>query len=111
MRLSFDRAQLFTGADADRQAAARGDETPVPNDIYIVNENPRLRSVSLAEDVKVTGSLALNTYAGDSGVEPTSRTVQQLLGFLKTGQGKQTPFHLVYDRTGLVVSVEEQYVP
>ena len=112
IRLSFDRALFLSGKEADKAAAAHGDETPVPNDYYIVNDNKQLRTVTLASSVKVVGSLGLNSYAGDGDrVEPTARTVDQLLGFLGTEQGKGTGFHLVYGPGGVVVSVEEQYQP
>jgi len=110
--LSFDRALFLTGKQADQAAAGHGDETPVPNDYYIVNDNKLLRTVTLSPTVRVTGSLGLNTYAGDgTRVEPAARTVEQLLGFLGTAQGRATGWHLVYGAGGVVVSVEEQYQP
>jgi hypothetical protein len=110
--LSFDRAIFLTGKEADKAAAAHGFETPVPNDNFIVNDNKLLRTVTLSPSVRVTGSLALNSYAGDgTRVEPAARTLEQLLGFLGTAQGRRTGFHLVYGAGGVVVSVEEQYQP
>jgi hypothetical protein len=111
VRLSFDRAQFLTGDAANRAAAGRGDETPVPNDYYVVNDNRRLRTLALAGDVQVFGSQALNGYAGDRSVEARPRTVPQLLGFVGTAQGKETGFNLVYGSGGVVLRVEEQYQP
>jgi hypothetical protein len=112
IQLSFDRAQFLSGKEADKAAAEHHDETPVPNDYYIVNDNPLLRTVTLSASVRVTGSLGLNSYSGDGDrVEPAARTVEQLLGFLGTEQGKGTGFHLVYGAGGVVVSIEEQYQP
>ena len=51
--LRFDLAYFYTGAEADAQAAARGDETPVPNGYYIVNDNPKLRDLPISPTVKV----------------------------------------------------------
>jgi hypothetical protein len=51
--LVFDLAYFYTGADANREAAERGYPTPVDNDIFIVNENPRLRTLVLAPDVEI----------------------------------------------------------
>jgi len=42
----FDHAYLLSGDDANQAAAERGKETPVPNDSFIVNDNPRLREFS-----------------------------------------------------------------
>lgn len=47
----FDLAYFYRGARADQEAAERGDE--VVNDYYIVNDNPRLRTLRLADDVEV----------------------------------------------------------
>ena len=44
-RAQFDLACFYTGEEANQQAAARGDEVPVPNDVYIVNDNPATRDV------------------------------------------------------------------
>ena len=38
--LRFDRAVLLTGEAADAASAAHGGESPVPNDLYIQNDNP-----------------------------------------------------------------------
>lgn len=51
--LRFDLAYFYTGAEADAQAAAHGDETPVPDGYYIVNDNPKLRDVPISPSVKV----------------------------------------------------------
>jgi hypothetical protein len=113
VRLSFDRAIFLSGEAADKAAAERGDETPVPNDFYIVNDNRLLRTLTLSSAVRVTGSIGLNRFAGEQGdaVQPHARTLEDLLGFLGTGQGRGTPFHLVYGEGGVVLSVEEQYLP
>ena len=49
----FDLAYFLTGEEANQAAADHGDETPVPNDYYIVNDNPSLRTLAVAPDVKV----------------------------------------------------------
>ena len=111
MRLSFDRALFLTGDAANKAAAAHGDETPVPNDYYIVNDNKLLRTVVLSTAVKVVGSLGLNSFAGKAEVQARPRTLKELLGFLGTEQGKQTGFHLTYGSGAVVIRVEEQYQP
>ncbi|HEX6401251.1 MAG TPA: hypothetical protein VF108_12395 [Actinomycetota bacterium] len=49
--VEFDLAYFYVGASAEREAAERDDE--VLNGYYIVNENDRLRTLPLAEDVEV----------------------------------------------------------
>jgi hypothetical protein len=111
VRLKWDRATFLTGEAANKAAAAHGDETPVPNDYYIVNDNPKLRVLVLASTVDVFGSIALNEDAGDAGVELKRRTVAELLHFLKRTDSRSTGFHLRLDAAGRVTRVEEQYVP
>nr|NLI51234.1 hypothetical protein [Propionibacterium sp.] len=54
-RLSVDFVLFLTGWEAEDAAAARGDESPPPNDYYIVNDTPTIRefSVQLGIDVHV----------------------------------------------------------
>jgi pyruvate/2-oxoglutarate dehydrogenase complex dihydrolipoamide acyltransferase (E2) component len=106
--LRFDRAVLLNGKAADAASAAHGGESPVPNDYYIQNDNPRLREVAIADQVKVIGSQQLT---GSQGPKPTS--LKALLTFVHNGGplAAATPFHLTYNANGLVVRVQEQYVP
>jgi pyruvate/2-oxoglutarate dehydrogenase complex dihydrolipoamide acyltransferase (E2) component len=43
-QIVIDYVQVLGGAEANAAAAAHGDETPVPNDYYVVNDNPKLRT-------------------------------------------------------------------
>ena len=106
--LRFDRAVLLTGKAADDASAAHGGESPVPNDIYIQNDNPRLRQVAVLDQATVIGSQQLS---GNSDPQPSS--LKALLAFLSDGgpEVAATPFHLKYDANGLVVRIQEQYIP
>jgi hypothetical protein len=106
--LRFDRAVLLTGKAADDASAAHGGESPVPNDYYIQNDNPRLREVVIADQATVVGSQQLT---GSPGPNPSS--LKALLTFVHNGgpQAAATPFHLKYDDNGFVVRVQEQYLP
>jgi hypothetical protein len=50
-RVRFDLAYFYQGQRAEREAAERGDE--VVSGYYIVNDNPRLRTLPLADEVEV----------------------------------------------------------
>lgn len=50
-RIRFDLAYFYQGQRAEREAAERGDE--VVSGYYIVNDNPRLRTLLLADEVEV----------------------------------------------------------
>jgi hypothetical protein len=51
--VSFDLAFLLTGDEANAEAEKRGYPTPVDNDYFIVNDNPKLRLLPLADDIEV----------------------------------------------------------
>ena len=106
--LRFDRAVLLTGKAADAASAAHGGESPVPNDYYIQNDNPRLRDLAIVDQATVIGSQALT---GSPGPNPSS--LKALLTFVHKGgpQVAATPFRIRYDDNGLVVRVQEQYLP
>lgn len=50
-KVRFDLAYFYQGDRAEREAAERGDE--VVSGYYIVNDNPRLRTLRVADDVEV----------------------------------------------------------
>jgi hypothetical protein len=106
--LRFDRAVLLTGKAADDASAAHGGESPVPNDIYIQNDNSRLRDLVIVDQATVVGSQQLT---GRPGSNPSS--LKALLTFVHKGgpQLAATPFHLRYDDNGMVIRVQEQYLP
>ena len=51
--LAFDLACFYTGEEANEQAAQRGYEVPVPNDVYIVNDNTKLRNLTVDTSVEL----------------------------------------------------------
>jgi len=106
--LRFDRAILLNGDAADAASAAHGGESPVPNDYYIQNDNPRLRDLAIANQITVVGSQQLT---GSPGPKPIS--LKALLTFVDKGGPlvAHTPFHLTYNDHGLVTRIKEQYVP
>jgi hypothetical protein len=106
--LRFDRAVLLTGKAADAASAAHGGESPVPNDLYIQNDNPRLRDLAIVDQATVVGSQQLT---GSPGPNPSN--LKTLLRFVHRGGPRvaATPFHLTYNDNGLVVRVQEQYLP
>jgi hypothetical protein len=106
--LRFDRAILLTGPAANAASAAHGGESPVPNDYYIQNDNPRLRDVPVLDHVTVLGSIQLT---GNPPSKPVS--LQALLSLVaKSGSSEMSPpFSLRYNAQGQVSRIEEMYVP
>jgi hypothetical protein len=106
--LRFDRAVLLTGNAADDASAAHGGESPVANDLYIQNDNPRLRDLAIVDQATVIGSQQLTGSPG-----PNQSNLKALLRFVHRGGPRvaATPFHLTYNDNGLVIRVQEQYLP
>ena len=50
---TFDLAEFLTDQAAADAAAAHGDESPPPNGYYIVNDNPRLRTMPMSTAVQI----------------------------------------------------------
>ncbi len=116
--LVVDYAQFLTGAEAARAAAAHGDESPPPNDFYIVNDNPRLRTHEVDQrKVKVLlvtkGDGTQNTSGG--GVIPYEIDFEMWFDWFIGMSGgtdiiRDVPYWITLDG-GKVVKIEEQYLP
>jgi hypothetical protein len=65
----FDLADFLGGEEANEAAAERGDETPVPNDYYIVNDDPELRTLSVS--ARCGSSSSTGRTAARGGLSPT----------------------------------------
>lgn len=108
VRVTFDLAEFHTGADAEREAEAHGDE--VVNDIYIVNDNPRLRTIPVAADATVrylpTDGAGTELVTGnlDAWLEAVMETAQTDYG------GRDVPWWFTVD-DGVVTGIEQQYLP
>ncbi len=108
----FDLAELLTGDEANQAAAERGKETPVPNDYFIVNDNPRLRQLPVAPGLRI---LLLDwTDCCDTVFRADPQLFQESFD-QKTyppGNYKGTfSGYWVTVRDGVVTKVEEQYFP
>jgi len=110
--LVADYAEFLMGKDAAAAAKARGDESPPPNDYYIVNDNTKLRTLRIKTGIPVrltsnpdgTSDPAgyttdLDTWAGYFAA-PTEENV-----------GIRTGGYWLGIENGVVVSIEEQYTP
>ena len=102
-----DYARFLTGDEAAAEAAARGDESPPPNDFYIVNDNPLLRRFPVSADASVR--LVTQT----TGVEPEGydSTVDEWRNnFSAIPSARAVPYWITLEE-GVVVAIEEQYLP
>jgi len=110
--LVFDLAYFLTGEEANQAAADHGDETPVPNDYYIVNDNPLLRTLAVAPDVKV------GVIDWGNCCELVHGEIQPFVDAFATKhhawdsmyQGSESQYWLTVKK-GVVILITEQYLP
>ena len=106
--MTFDLAYFLTGDAANQAAADHGDETPVPNDYYIVNDNPRLRTMPISPTVDIqvidwTNCCELTSVPYADWAASIDHPTDALLG-------AQVPYWITVS-SGQVVTIEEQYLP
>lgn len=99
----FDPADQLSGEEANRAAAAHGDEVPVPNDIYKVNDDPTVHALALSRDVEIrliNWDQCCDTVTADpESFKASFRGSDNYWGFWVTLED------------GVVVKIEEQYHP
>lgn len=110
--LRFDLAYLLTGDAANQAAAEHGDEVPVPNDIYIVNDNPKLRTLPISPDLEVwiiDWKRCCDLVRGKVGPFLAAFATRHHPWDARY-QGRQAPYWITV-RDGSVVRIEVQYLP
>jgi hypothetical protein len=106
-RVRFDLAYFFTGAKAEAAAADHGDE--VVDGYYIVNDNTRLRTLPLADDVEVgyvpeSNCCELQPGNIDAWIEAISATNPTDYA------GTNVPWWFTVE-AGQITRIEQQYLP
>jgi hypothetical protein len=112
--IEFDLAYFLSGEEANAAYQAAGGTGPVPNDHFVVNDNPRLRTLPLAPDVRLRlldwNHCCETFFDGDL----------VLFGQAIEEQGDVTDGDLTYRgqsqwwitvENGVVTEIEEQYSP
>jgi hypothetical protein len=112
-RLTIDVVQWLWGGHAAEayQADNPGETGGPPNDYYIVNDNPGLRMLPVAEDVTV--ELVRLHEDGDADLDPaTWEELPQYLRGDRTADERlsHNPFWLTIEDQR-IVRIEEQYIP
>jgi hypothetical protein len=105
--VEFDLAYFYVGDTAEREAAERGDE--VLNGYYVVNDNDRLRTLPLADDVEVAyipvdACCALQPGNVDAWLEAVLETNPTEYG------GTDAPWWFTVEG-GEINGIEQQYLP
>lgn len=106
--IQADYAQMLTGDEAAAAATAHGDESPPPNDYYIVNDNPKVRALMVSPDAKVT---LVTKSDGTVDVDGYMVTLSEFVAlFGSVDLLKDAPFNLTITG-GKVTVLAQQYLP
>jgi hypothetical protein len=106
-RITFDLIQFYQGDDATREAAKDHQESPPPNDYYIRNTNPKLRTLPVRSDATITSNSLTAGYTG-SATKDVQVPLDRLAIVLP--RGGAAPFWITV-RHDQVVKIAEQYLP
>ena len=110
--VEFDLAYFLTGEEANAEAEKRGLETPVANDYFIVNDNPKMRTLPVAADVVIDlvdwKQCCEIRFAGDPARFESAFTAESP----PSGRyrGRFSAYWLTVE-DGVVTQIEEQYLP
>ena len=99
--VTFDLVQFFRDDEAAREAAKDHQESPPPNDSYMRNVNPRLRTLPVGAGASITA----NQLAGSNEDIPVS--LSRLASLTRAGSG----VFWITVRGGQIVQVSEQWSP
>ncbi len=119
--LVVDYAQFLTGEAAARAAAEAGEESPPPNDYFIVNANPKLRTIPISPAARVLLAEWEDHHdPADPVAVPIAVWTDRLTEVLEgTTPADEEPYlHLLLDlgywftiHGGTITVVEQQWVP
>lgn len=111
-KMVADYAQFLTGKPAADAATAHGDESPPPNDYYIVNDNKKLRTLPVKPGISVKlVSKADGTTVAEGYLLTLDKWAANFAAPTPTNSGIISAGYWITIKNGIVVAVEEQYVP
>ncbi len=106
-----DYAQFLTGKEAADAATAAGDESPPPNDYYILNVNEKLRTVPVASGVEVLLATLEGHFTVD-GYPVTFSAWRDMINGDSSNFPRATMVpYWVTVKNGKVIKIAEQYLP
>lgn len=108
--MRIDYVLWLTGPEANAAATAHGDESPPPNDYYVVNDNPKIREFPIKPGIPVT---VVTNADGTSDAEGHTITLDEWVAAL-SGPSAHAFKATIYWTTitdGTVTAIEAQYVP
>jgi len=105
--VTFDLIQFFTGEAATKAAAEDHQESPPPNDYYIRNVNPRLRTLPVAADAPITVNVLAAQSTGSSTKDVSVTLAKLASWFPNSGT---PPFWITVEQ-GQVTRIAQQFLP
>jgi hypothetical protein len=105
--ITFDLIQLYTGDDATREPAKDHQESPLPNDYYIRNVNPKLRTLPVRADAVITVNM-LAWERTHSATKNVPVTLDELATLMRGHSGQLFSITAHHDQ---VVKMAELYRP
>jgi hypothetical protein len=108
--MRIDYVLWLTGQEAIDAAAAHGDESPPPNDYYVVNDNPKIREFPIQSGIPVT---VVTNDDGTSDSEGHTITLAQWVAALSgpNADAFKATIYWITITDGTVTAIEAQYVP
>lgn len=109
-KMQVDYIQFLTGGEAAEAATARGDESPPPNDYYVVNDNPKIREFPIQAGI---GVIVVINNDGTSDPGGHSLSLSQWASALNGPNGPvfRSTIYWVTVTTGTVTAINAQYTP
>lgn len=108
--LSVDYAELLSGDEAAAAATAHGSESPPPNDYYIVNDNPKLRSIPADPNMTVKAITKSDGMVSGGYSIAFGQWFDVLIGMSGDDFVKDRPYWITV-KDGTITAIEEQYLP
>jgi hypothetical protein len=110
--ITVDYIQILTGKAAADAATAHGDESPPPNDYYILNDSSKLRTFALPK----TASITVLGWAGADATVKKKLSVGQFMDVMPGGanpqeEWSQARYYLTVKDGTTVTKVEEIFFP
>lgn len=108
--MRIDYVLWLEGQAAIDAAAAHGDESPPPNDYYVVNDNPKIRAFPIQTGIPVT---VVTNDDGTSDSEGHTVTLDQWVAALSgpSAHAFKATIYWITITDGTVTAIEAQYVP
>jgi hypothetical protein len=105
--ITVDLIQFYWGEDATREAAKDHQESPPPNDYYIRNINPKLRTLTVTPAAVITTNTLTAGYTGSA-----TKTIAVPLDRLRIVLlGRNSPPFWITVQHSKVTKIAEQYLP